>query len=221
MAIVNSQQWSWFARWSPTALGLGGGGSILVVAISAIEIMVYGQRFQAVPEWAIAVIVIPTLAALFIGLIGFSRYIEPASSRLALAGALTAGLGLLSLILGLSLNVILVLLGEITFTGAESVPALNVLLLSVFAMLLLSFLISGGASIFTGRPSRLIGFVLLFALVEPVFSIFFDILFTFEVPGGALTTLGVEGLALILVGYLLWTRHDHPEIRATTDGVSG
>lgn len=197
-------------------MAIAGFGSVLIVSISVIEMVLYGQRFQVVPEWGIALFAIPSLVLIFVGLLGFSQFLKTESRRWALAGALTAGIGLASLVIAVLVNVGLAALGEITFTGAESVPLLGVLLVGTVAMLLLSFVVNGVGSALLRSPSRTIGILLLVALVEPFFSIFLDILFTVEVPGGPLATLAIEGLALILVGILLQNHIEHPPTGAET-----
>lgn len=203
MSYSDNVPWEWFAQWGPVAFVLGGLGSVSVVSISVLEILVYGQRFQVMPEWGIALIVVPSLLATFIGLFGFYPYVSDHSPRLALGGigAATFGGGLFIVTIGVT--VVLDLLGIAEFTGGEDIPALTIAFVLLLLALLASFLLYGVASTLTKRPSRAIGLLLLVPIVEPLFTILFDVLLSIEVPGGPLGTLAAQGIALIVAGYLL------------------
>lgn len=205
MVGVTAKHWEWLGRWSPAAFAISGIGSLSVVAISVFEIVVYGQRFQVVPEWGIAVIGLPTFFATFVGLLGFYPWVADASRWLARGGGLAAAIGGASLVLAAVGGIVLQLLGGLAFTEGENNPALLALFLLVMSMLLLSFLLYGVASTLTKTPSRTVGLLLLLPIVEPLFTLVFDVLADIEIPGGPLGTLAVEGLALVALGYLLRT----------------
>lgn len=186
---------------------ISGIGSLLIVAISVVEIIVYGQRFSVLPEWGLSLIVIPTLLITFIGLLGFYPHIADASRWLARGGVVAAAVGMLSLMVTVVGGLVLHLLGIEGFTE-EGNPVILGFFFLMFIALLLTFLLYGVASVWTNRPSHIVGLLLLVPIVEPLSVLIIDI-FGVEVPGGPLTTLGVEGVALIAVGYLLWT-HTEP-----------
>lgn len=87
-STARSARWDAFERWSPTALTIGGVGSLTVVAISVLEIALYGQRFELIPEWGISIITVPTFFATFVGLFGFYPYVSGHAPRLSFGGAL-------------------------------------------------------------------------------------------------------------------------------------
>lgn len=205
MSWVGEERWESLERWSPVAFVIGGLGSVTVVAISLLEIVVYGQRFQAVPEWGIAIIALPTFFLTFVGLLGFYPYIADEAPRLSLGGALAAAFGGGLMVVTVVASVIVHLMGIVSFTETEQIPAFVVALLLLFLALLASFILYGIASTLTKTPSRTVGLLLLVPIVEPLFTILFDIILSVEIPGGPLGTLAVEGLALIAVGYFLRT----------------
>lgn len=202
MKITNKMPWNVLERWNSKTLVIAGIGSLTVVAISVLELAVYGQRFEVVPEWGLAVIVIPTMFATLIGLLGFYPLVSEASPWLARGGAAGAAVGIASFLVTVVGGAILHLLGIVGFTE-EGNPLILASFSLMFIGLLLSFLLYGIASVLTRRPSRLVGVFLLIPLVEPL-SVFIIDMGGVEIPGGPLTTLAVEGIALIVVGYLIW-----------------
>lgn len=204
MMGVSSSQWGSLAQWSPIALVVSGIGSLIIVTISVGEIVVYGQRFSVLPEWGLSLIVIPSLLITFIGLLGFYPYIADASRWLARGGVVAAAVGLLSLIVTVIGGLVLHLLGIEGFTE-EGNPVILGFFFLMFIALLLTFLLYGVASVWTNRPSRIVGLLLLVPIVEPLSVFIIDILGV-GIPGGPLTTLGVQGVAFIAVGYLLRTQ---------------
>lgn len=220
MLGINEARWQWLEQWAPVALIVGGMGSLSVLTISVLEIVLYGQRFEVVPEWGLAIIVIPTLSATLIGLLGFYPYVSGSSRWLARGGLAGAAVSLASLLITVIGGLILDLLGIVGFTE-EGNPVILVFFLLMFLGLLLSFLCYGLASVLTRRPSRLIGGLLLVPLVEPL-SVFLVDIFGVTIPGGPLTSLGVEGVALVVVGYLLWTSSKSPDRgEPTADSIAG
>lgn len=205
MSIVSTNQWKLLKRWSPKAFAIGGVGSLSVVAISVLEMTIYGQRFQLVPEWGIAMIALPTFLATFLGLFGFYPYISDQAPRLSRVGAFAAGFGGVLLVVNVVASITLDLLGIVSFTGGEENPALLIGFMLLFVALFGSLLFYGIASVLTKTPSRTVGLLLLVTLVEPIFTLLFDVVVNIEIPGGPLGTLAVEGLALVLIGYLLWS----------------
>lgn len=203
MARNDSALWGSLERLGPAGFVLAGLGSVSVVAISGLEILLYGQRFQVVPEIGIALVAIPTMFATLVGLLGFYPRIAGHSRWLARGGGATAAVGLLGVVLATVAGIVADLLGIARFTGGEDVAVLNFLFFLVIVTLLLSFLLYGVASVLTSRPSRLVGFLLLIPVVEPLSVIAFGLLGV-EVPGGPLITLGIQGVALLALGYFLY-----------------
>lgn len=208
MAFVNKKQWRSLEQWSPVAFVVSGVGFLLAFVLLGWELVAVEQ----IPELLLSMLIIPSFFALFVvGLLGFYPYVASASPRLALGGVVTATIGGISLAVIVVGKVTLDLLGIVGFT--EEGPLVGLLFVMLLAYLL-SFLFYAVASVRTGRPSRIVGLLLLVIVVEPASGILFDI---FGVELGAtapLVTLGIAAVAILAVGYLLRneaTPTDHAE----------
>lgn len=187
--------WKRLEQWSPIGFIIGGGGFLVALALLVAD----GMTAVTVPEIVISVVVVPSLFALTVlGLPGFYPYVADASPRLALAGAVAGfvagGVLLFMTVTKTALHV----LGIIGFT--EDGPLVGLFFLILFAFFL-SVLFYGIASVRSGEPSRLVGILLLVIIVEPGAALLNDVIGLDFGIAVLYVTLGVAGVALILIGY--------------------
>ena len=189
--------WKRLERWSPIGFIVGGGGFLISLALLVVDTM----SAVTVPEIAVSVVVIPSLFALTVfAFPGFYPYVADGSSRLALAGLVAAVVGAATITVMTVGKVALHVLGVIGFT--DEGPLVAGLFLWAVAFFL-SVLFYGVASLRSGEPSRLVGLLLLVIVVEPASTLLNDVLGLDFGIAILYVTLGVAGLALVLIGYSL------------------
>ena len=169
--------------------------------LSLALLLVDAMSGVTVSEMVVSVVVIPSLFALTVfALPGFYPYVADASPRLALIGGVAGFVAGAVMAFQTVAKSALHVLGIIRFT--EDGPLIGLFFLLLFAFFL-SVLFYGLASARSGEPSRLVGILLLVIVVEPGAALLNDVLgfdFGIEV---LYVTLGVAGLALVLIGYSL------------------
>lgn len=189
-----------FARWSPTALTVGGGGlfGLFVVAGAGVA------GFASSPAWLHMVLLIGGLWFVFLGLVGFYPTIAGESPRLSTVGAVTAALGGAALTITLVAAAVVDLTSQRTFAQGPTwgPPVLAV----AFVLALVSFLVYGGASLRTETPSRTAGLLLL----VPVTAFLGQAVLLIAKIGGSevsgvlqLILAGVTAVAVIAFGHTL------------------
>lgn len=199
MASQSGGFWSRVEPWSPIGFLACGSGFLIALVLLVVDQV----TAITVPEMALSVIVLPSFLALtFLALPGFYPYVAEASPRLALAGVAAAVVAAASLAVTTVGKVILHLMGVIGFTDEGP-------LLAGFFLLLIGFFLSvlfyGLASVLSGEPSRLVGYLLLAIVLEPGVTLLNDLVGVDVGLVVAFTTLGLGGLAFLATGYLLRT----------------
>jgi len=189
--------WRRLEQWSSIGFAGCGVGFLMALALLVADSM----GVVSMPEMVISVVVVPSMLLLsVVGLPGFYGYLADASPRLALSGAIAATVAGLSVIVTSVGKIGLDLLGIIGFT--EEGP-----LLAGFFLFLIGFFLSvllyGVASARTGEPSRLVGILLLVIVVEPALTLVNDLVGIDIGISVAFASLGIAGIALVLIGYLL------------------
>jgi uncharacterized membrane protein len=189
--------WAGLEQWSPVGFLVTGVGFSVACTLLVIDTL----AAVTIHEIVVSIFIVPSLLALFlVALPGFYPYVGDASPRLALAGVATAvGGGLI--IAGLTISKIgLDLLGVIGFT--EEGPLVFGFILA-FIALYLSVLFYGLASSNSGVPSRSVGYLLLLISLEPATVLLTDVVGIDVGVVVALGTLGLSGLAFVVIGYIL------------------
>lgn len=189
--------WAGLEQWSPVGFLVTGVG----FSVACTLLMIDTLAAVTIPEIVVSIFIVPSLLALFlVALPGFYPYVADASPRLALAGVATAiGGGIM--IAGLTISKIgLDLLGVIGFT--EEGPLVFGFILA-FIALYLSVLFYGLASSNSGAPSRSVGYLLLVISLEPATVLLTDVVGIDVGVVVALGTLGLSGLAFVVIGYIL------------------
>lgn len=189
-----------FARWSPTALIIGGGGLFALFIIAGLGV----AGVASSPGWLHMFLLIGGLWFIFVGLVGLYPTTADAAPRLSVVGAVTAALGGAALTVSFVAAVVVDLTGQRTFAqGPTWGPPL---LAAAFVLALLSFLVYGTASTRTETPSRTFGLLLL----VPVAAFLGQALLLVakisgsEVSGALqLVLAAITAVAVIALGYLL------------------
>ena len=189
--------WKRLERWSPIGFIVGGAGFLISLALLLVEAM----SAVTVPEIVLSVVVIPSLFALTVfALPGFYPYVADASPRLALIGGVAGFVAGAVMTFQTVAKTVLHVLGIIGFT--EDGPLIGLFFLLLFAFFL-SVLFYGVASVRSEEPSRLVGLLLLLIVVEPASALLNDVVGLDFGIAILYVTLGVAGLALVLIGYSL------------------
>lgn len=189
-----------FARWSSTALIVGGGGLFGLAVIAGAGV----AGFVSSPGWLHMILLFGGLWFVFVGLVGLYPAVADEARRLAKAGAVTAALGGAALTIALLAAVVVDLTSQRTF--AEGPTWGPPLLAAAFVLALLSFLAYGVASIRTDSRSRTFGLLLL----VPVGAFLGQAALLAAKIGGSevsgalqLALAGITAVAVIALGYLL------------------
>lgn len=197
MASTSQVLWAWLEQWSPIAFLITGVASLVACTLLVLDTV----AAVTVSELLVSVFTVPGSLALFlVALPGFYPYVSEGSPKLALGGVIAATLGATSLAVLLVGKIALDLLGIIGFT--EEGP-LVVGFFLMFLAFFLSVVLYGLASVLSGEPSRMIGYLLLLIILEPATVLLTDVVGIDLGVVVALGTLGLSGLAFVLIGYML------------------
>lgn len=192
---------------------VSGTGFLVVLALLIVDRI----TTVTVSEAAVSVIVVPTLIVLsLLALPGFYPYVRDASPRLGLAGlaaAILAGVSVTVVAVG---KLVLHLLGIVGWTDEGPLLAGFFLWLIGFFLSLLCY---GAASAWTGEPSRLIGVLMLFIILEPGSTLLNDLVGIDIGIAMAYGTLGLAGVAYLTIGYLLRTGSASSDYRESASGT--
>lgn len=197
MTSTSKVIWAWLERWSPIAFLISGVASLGACTLLVLDTL----AIVTVSELLVSVFTVPAVVALFlVALPGFYPYVAEGSPKLALSGVLAATLGATSIAVLLIAKIALDRLGIIGFT--EEGPLVIGFFLA-FVALFLSVLFYGLASARSGEPARTVGFLLLLIIAEPATVLLNDVVGVDVGIVLALGTLGVSGLAFVVIGYIL------------------
>lgn len=142
--------WNSLERWRSTAFLVAGSLVLGFVASNAVE------AFTAVqpPTWVNTLFVSPALVVAAVGLLGFYPLLADRVPRLALASTVVVTVA------GTAATVLFVVTTANALVAGLQLPFLPVYLLTLLTTIL-GFVLVGGASLWTGTPSRRIGLLLL------------------------------------------------------------